>query len=325
MDIIERLEYACKNEHSLDLNIDSDKFIEIFNYIGNTVSKKEYQKNKNADENYIGNKIYKEVLNYLMKNKDDMLNKNIFKKQQIINLKTDTDPVLKKKWCYITEEETPINLDVKNIKITDVEAIKHSFVDYNVNKTNDTLVIREKIQGGKDLYTEEKIITLEHGIYNLETLITELTFKFSKQSLNHKYFFYTDNITFKFAISTLSFHGATISMLRDTFDENTCVFEIINEKSNVLGLLGFDHVRTLKESPTYISDTPINLNQIIKPRDRITISFDDFYHRDLILKDTTSILLEEEFKPYENIKTLKINKHHFTKVSCIAEILYYVK
>lgn len=324
MDIIERLEYACKNEHSLELNIDSDKFIEIFNYIGNTVSKKEYQKNKNADENYIGNKIYKEVLNYLLKNKDDMLHKNVFKKKQIVNFKTDLEPVLKKKWFYISEEETPINLGVKNIKITDVEAINQSYYNYNVNKTNDTLVIREKIQGGKDLYTEEKIIILEHGSYNLETLTHELRFKFSKQSLNHKYFFYTDNITFKFAISTVSFQGATISMLRDTFDENTCIFEIINEKSNILGLLGFDQEKTLKESPTYISDSPVNLNKFIKPRDRITISFDDFYHRDIILKNADAIL-EEEFEPYENIKSLKINKHHFTSLSCIVEILYYVK
>ncbi len=325
MEVVDKLGEFFKTQ-GLNLDKESEDFAHIFSEIGNAVSAAELKRNRNVSDEYIDDKVFKEVSKYMLKNKELMFNKKIFKTKEIKTVSTPP-PVLKKMWIPLSsgfgEEITSvdINLDVLEIKTIELSYTSH---DYNITDNNNTLVFVEKAQYDKELYTDEKRIVLENGKYNVESLIQELKFKFSQQNLHHKYFFHTDEITKKIAISTIDINdniSHKISVLRCLKQETPLMFKILWDKSNVSKTLGYDRIIN-EENCTFISDYPLDLYKDA-PQSFITLKLDDFYTRDMLLNK--NLTWKEEFKPLENINELTIQKQSDVSLNCVFEISYYVK
>lgn len=321
MEVVNKLEEFFKTQ-GLNLDKDSENFVHIFREIGNAVSAAEFKRNRNVSDEYLDDKVFKEVSKYMLKNKDAMIEKKIFKTKEIKTISTPV-PVLKKKWISVTsdygqeEKSIDIDLDISEIKMIESECVSH---DYNITNNNDTLIFLEKVQHDKELYTDEKKIELEHGKYNIDTLIQELRFKFSQQNLHHKYYFYTDNITNKIAITTTNLGEEIthkISILRCLKQETPLMFKILWDKSTVSKTLGYERSIN-EENHTFIGDYPIDLCKHSN-LGFITLKLDDFYTRDIMPK----LKWKEEFKPVEYVKELVVEKNSDVFLKCIFEISYY--
>lgn len=301
--------------------IKNEYFVNIFHQISDIVLKKESTKPKE----FLINTIIKEIVKYISKNSSNFI--------QIVEEEKNQIKKVQKEYTSTFFCKNSKTLNLEKVKSISIKSLYIKDSTYCINKTNDTITIREKIPQSKDLYTENRTINIENGNYTKYQLISELNFKFSISELLHKYYFYSDSITNKICVTTFNQHCGDSENIISKFNnlklENSEIFDIIYKDSSVLQVLGFEKEQELSSKSIYIGNFPLNLKRddFIK----LSVSVDEEKTFFMIKKDKKGCVYEKEifkkkYEPFQKIEKISINLNdsviHYD-IDILVEVVYF--
>lgn len=320
------IKHLTEQGYNKEVNKKDKDFFEIFNTIASSVFKHEYKNliDKPIDDALvIINKIViSEIVKYTLKKHHKTVRfednpEKQEKQEKVITIKEKEE----KFKIVIESDKFKLSSPIENVTEINIIGLKMYNKEYIINDKNNELVIAKG-----DI---EYKIKIEPGNYNKDTLIYEIS-SMLKIKTNTEFICYIDNITDKVILSTQKIDNATLKVSsfreimtklknKEEMDDATLKFNIIKEKSTILGVLGFNNNDEvcLEGKSVYTSDNPIKLLREDKINFNMSIKCEEDevqfkYNTDIILTITNesvfyNINYKQEFTNSINIGTVNLN------------------
>src|SRR5579863_6062291 len=161
--ILSRCISLIHQKTGISMDRSNHEFFDSFNTVASTVFKYESPKLLGVEYTQVISKINEIVIN-------ELYNYTIKKFKIQPTKKLSLPPTSEKFRVMLDSYDTVYTTPIQNV--SQVKAISLSMYneEYIINPTNNTLILRESPDPNKELYTEQHVVTVEPGNYNLDQL-----------------------------------------------------------------------------------------------------------------------------------------------------------